>query len=132
MRAKRMSCAKETSCLCKLIFNNWLSRVASSWKQITRIITMFKHKFVTWINSNITLKFQPRSSIKSSEVTDRHSPAKQPFISFWLVVKELPKLGVGQLLVESSSTSPQQCTFCMTIVCLILGNASEISSLGAA
>lgn len=57
MGAKWMSCAKEMLCLCKFIFNNWLSRVVSSWKHITRIIMMFKHKPVIWINNNITLRF---------------------------------------------------------------------------
>lgn len=73
-----MSCAKEMSYLCTRIFNNWLSRVVSSWKHITRIIMMFKHKPVIWINSNTTLSFQPRSSISSLETADRRSPAKSP------------------------------------------------------
>lgn len=76
-----MSYAKEMSCLCKFIFNNWLSRVASSWKHITRIIMMFKHRLVIWIKSNITLRLQPRSSVNFSEIVDSPALAKQPFVS---------------------------------------------------
>lgn len=82
---------------------------------------MCKRKPTVWINSNITLNFQPRSSINPLEITGRDSLVKQAFVSFGLAAEESPKLGVGQLLVKCGrSFSPQQCIFCLSFAGLTL------------
>lgn len=75
-----MSCAKEMLCLCEFIFNNCLSRVASSWKHITGIMMMFKHRPAVQIKSHIMLRSQPRSSVNSLAMADSHAPSKQALV----------------------------------------------------
>lgn len=141
-RAKCMSCAKEMSCLCKFIFNNWLSRVVSSWKHITRIITMFKHRPIIWIKSNITLRLQPRSSVNFSETVDSPALAKQPFVSLGWHQRSHQVLGWANSFPQAAvvlhptgwlhlSHCIFGCIFHVAIACLIFGNAFESTISGA-